>query len=783
MKLVRKAKQRRLMIKRSDFLALCSKRILFLDGAYGTEFFSRGFQGPVELLNIEKPELVRDLHRAYADAGADIILTNTFSANRTKLASLGFEDNFELINRRGVEIARDACGDRIVCGDISSTGTLIQPLGEMPFEKACEIFEEQASVLVDSGVDCILIETMSDIKETKAAILGVREASDKIPLIAHMTFEKNGKSVTGTSVEIFATLMNDLDIDVAGINCTLEPKEMLPVFGELAKYCRKPLCVEPNAGMPALENEKLSYHVLPEEFALYAADFVELGANIVGGCCGTTPEHIRAMTRFLRRQKPRKRDPLKTQYLSSRTSLKLTEPFFVIGERINASGRKKLQREIQQNDFSSVIALADEQEAEGCSALDVNLGIEKLLSKEHFKELVLELDRHSSLPLSFDIQSAEFLEIAMKEYPGRGVINSAFSRKDHLEERIALLKKYGGMLIVLAMEEEIPQSAEERFEVVMKAAAMIQENNFDLERVYFDPLVLPVGAKNDYHTTIETIRLIKGIGLKTSIGLSNLSFGMPDREYINAAFLALCIEAGLDAVIMNTKEKTVMNVLAGALALQNRSLVKSEAPVRDPLIDAIIRGRKEAVMKLIREKLKEENPLYVSQEVLGKAMEEIGKLYANGSIYLPHLVMAAETVQPVFDYLNALFEGGTKKLGKIVFATVYGDVHDIGKKIVASLLRSSGFEVYDIGKNVPASKIIEECIAHKPDILALSAMMTTTVGQVKEIADLLKAKKISIPIIAGGASMNEQLAERFGVKYAKDAIQALELCKEIIYKK
>ncbi|MFN4189778.1 MAG: homocysteine S-methyltransferase family protein [Pseudothermotoga sp.] len=765
---------------RNEFLQMLKERILFLDGAYGTEFFKRGHRGLIELLNVNEPRAVEELQKDYILAGADILLTNTFSANRMKLRAHGFESDLEKINVKAVKIARSVCQGRLVFGDISSTGGFVQPLGEISFDEAYEIFKEQIAILMSAGVDGIIIETMSDLKELKAAVLAVRDLSDDIPLIAHMTFEEDGKSVTGTSVEIFATLMNDLDVDVVGINCSLEPRQMLSVFARLAKYCKKPLSVEPNAGKPFLENGRLSYRTTPEEFAIYMADFVELGANIVGGCCGTGPEHIKFMTKYLRTQKPRKRETIITQCLSSRTILKPIDTFLIIGERINASGRKKLQNQIQQKDFSGLLSLAREQEEEGCMAIDVNFGIEKLLSEEHFQQAIIQLDKYSCLPVSFDVQNLSFLNAAMKEYVGRGLINSAFAREDHLVERIKLLKRYGGLLIVLAMEKDIPKTAEERFQSVLKAVKILEEHNIELDRIYFDPLVLPVGAKNDYHVTLQTIHLISKAGLKTSIGLSNLSFGMPNRENINAAFLALCIENGLNAAILNSKEVLTMGVLRGTLSLQGKELVRVENLSHDPLVDQIIKGQKEQLMNTVQELLKQHDPLYISQQVLAEAMKKIGMLYANGTIYLPHLILAAETVQPAFDYLNNLLGESRIRLGKVLLATVQGDIHDIGKKIVATVLRSGGFEVYDLGKDVPAQKILQECMAYKPDIVGLSAMMTTTVGQVKEVADLLRTQQIEVFLIAGGASMNQQLADRFGVIYAKDAVQALELCKRFV---
>lgn len=769
-------------MKRSEFLKRIEERVLFLDGAYGTELFKRGFRGKlIELLNIEAPETVKKLQQDYITAGADILLTNTFSANRIKLAQYGLEGLIEQINAQAVHIAKSVCkNDQFVFGDMSSTGAFVKPLGEIDFDRAYEIFKEQARLLINAGVDGIIIETMSDLKELKAAVLAVRDVSEEVPLIACMTFEEDGKSVTGTSVEIFATLMNDLDVDVVGINCTLEPKQMLSVFSRLAKYCRKPLCVEPNAGKPVLVENRLVYRTSPEEFAIYMRDFVELGANIVGGCCGTGPEHIKLMRSYVGERKPISRQTVTDQYLSSRTVLKPIKPFLIVGERINATGKKKLQEDIRQMNFSQLVKLAQEQEQEGCGAIDVNLGLEKVLNEAHFKGVINELDRYSSLPLSIDVQTLSFLETCMKEYVGRPILNSATCEGKHLLSRVKLLKRYGGMLIVLCMEKEIPEDSDGRIRLAKKAAEILKAEGIELERVFFDPLVLPVGAKKDHRVTVETIRKLKEMGLNSIIGLSNLSFGLPERENVNAAFLSLCIDAGLSGAILNTKEQTTMNVLRGALTLRGEELVKLDQLEEEPLVSYILKGQREQIMNVVQEMLKDHDPLHISQNVLAKAMERVGQLYATGKIYLPHLLLAAETVQPVFDHLNSLITSEQKKLGTVVLATVQDDIHDIGKKIVATVLRSGGFEVIDLGKNVPAEKILEAVKNIKPDIVGLSAMMTTTVGYVKETADLLRENGIEVFIVAGGASMNQQLAQQFEVYYAKDALEALNLCKRLV---
>nr|WP_232617871.1 dihydropteroate synthase [Thermosipho africanus] len=384
-------------------------------------------------------------------------------------------------------------------------------------------------------------------------------------------------------------------------------------------------------------------------------------------------------------------------------------PFLIIGERINAAGKKKLQEKIKNKDFSKIVELASMQEQEGAHVLDVNLGIEKLLDKSHFSLVVNTLDKIGSLPLSLDIQEFEFMEEALKEYVGRPIINSSTAKKEKLDNAIYLLKRYGGVLVLLTMKDKIPETAKERFEIAKEAVEYLEKNGIERNRILVDPLVLPVGAKKDPKVTVETIELLSKEGLMTSVGLSNLSFGMPNREALNSSFLTLCIDKGLSAAILNTSEKCTMNAIFGTLVLKGKELAKQEILKEDPLVEMILKKKDKELKQEIERLLEEYSPLQISQNILSKAMEHIGELYSKGVIYLPHLILAAETVTPVFEYLNSLLEKNDKqKIGTIIVATVEGDVHDIGKKIVATLFKSSGFNIIDLGKDVPASKILEE---------------------------------------------------------------------------
>lgn len=771
-------------MNRNEFLQLLTERVLLMDGAYGTEFFKRGYQGvPGVALNLRAPEAVEQLQRDYVQAGANILLANTFSANRLKLQELGLAGEFEQINTAAVRIARQAGGERtLVFGDISSTGHFPRPIGEVDFTDILQVYTEQAKILADLGVDGYLVETFSDIKELKAAVLGIRSVTRGLPIIASMTFDASLRCVTGTSVAIFATMFEDLDVDVLGVNCTLGPEMMVPVVRELARFTKKPLFVKPNAGEPVYDGKNLRYTMGPEHFSIYMEDHIDLGANIIGGCCGTSPEHIRLMSRMVQRRRPVKRETAIPEALTSRTIYRAVEPFAIIGERINPASRKHFQEEIVAHNYQTLLHEATSQENEGATLIDLNLGIEKMLTPTHLTEILLELDRYSSPPVAMDIQTDEFLEIALREYPGRPLINSARVTEQSLQNRLALLQKYGGMLILLAMGQEIPETAEERFQKVMEGIAFMEANGISRNRIFADPLVLPFGAAKNPRVALDTVRMLTAAGIKTTLGLSNLSYGLSRRSELNGAFLAQAVGLGLTSAIMNPADDFVRGSLRGALRLRGEERSENKEAVSDnPLTVALLAGDTVAVQTLVEKALESLSPVAVSQTVLGKSMEEIGILYGEGKIYLPHLLLASERSQPIFDYVNNLTGAHRAYRGKVLLATVEGDIHDIGKKIIGTVLRSGGYEVVDLGKDISAGKIVEATRQEAPDILGLSAMMTTTVGRVEEVAALVKEAHLPVKLIAGGASMNRTLAAKFGCDgYASNASEVMELCKRMM---
>lgn len=781
------------MISRAEFSDLLRKKTVLLDGGYGTSFFEMGLGGvPSEKLNLDHPEAVEKLHRDYVLAGADILLTNTFGGNRAKLEESGLAANIEEIHAAAVLLARRAgetAGRRaLVFGDISSTGRLPRPSGDGSFAECREIFREQASLLLSAGCDGLIVETLTDIKEMKAAVIAVRELSSDVPLIAQMAFDAAGTTLTGASVEVFAAVMGDLDVDVLGMNCLVGPAEMLPNLRRLAACTDLFLSVEPNAGDPYFDGEKTIYGTSAVDFSLYTEEFIESGASIIGGCCGTTPAYIRAIAALARDAAPAaKRGRAKPPFprLASRTTVHEIDGFTVIGERINPTGRGQLKDSIRGGDWGLMLEEADAQSREGAHVLDVNFGVEKFFTPESVADAFIALDRATGTPLSLDIQTHELMETALTEYPGRPLVNSSACDEPSLAKKLPLLKKYGGMMILLAMEGDISDSADERMRAIDGALAYAEGMGLSRDRFLIDPLALSLGAGCDHRVSLEVVRRCAERNLFTTIGLSNLSHGMPNRSGINAAFLSQAIAAGLSSAIMNSGDEVVTQTLFGAQLLKTGKLEDrvGDMPL-DPLVAALLSGRKKIVSEMVDGKIAEGmKPLDVSQSFLGGAMEAVGLLYETKKIFLPHILFAAETAFPEFDRLNGMMSGEVATRGKILLSTVEGDIHDIGKNIVGTVLRAGGFEVVDAGKNVSAGMIADAAERHRPDLVGLSAMMTTTVGRVPEVAACLRERGFDVPVLAGGASMNAELADIFGVHYSRDSSSALTLCKELTEKK
>jgi len=770
-------------VTRWELRKILEEKILLLDGAYGTEFMKAGLEKgiPPEILNVENPKMVLDLQKSYVISGADILITNTFGAIPTKLAKHGLENLFEDIVRNAVRIAKKASNGRtLIFGDLGPSGDLPEPIGNANFEIFYENFRKMVEIMLEEGVDGFILETFSDILELKAAVYAVRDLSKDIFLIAHMTFDEKGRTLTGTDPKNFAITFEDLDVDTLGINCSLGPEEMLPVFQELSKYTSKFLSVEPNAGMPQIIKGKTVYPIGPEEFASYADSFWESGVNILGGCCGTTPKHISVLRKTLGKRAPVDKTSKTVFAVTSPSNLVDFEDFVVIGERINPAGRKKLWKAMLAENMSIIEKEAREQVESGAKILDVNFGVEKSVSRDFMKKVVERLP-YVSAPLSLDVQSVELIEELMRVYPGRPLLNSSRVVHKEIEERVKILKKYGGILVILAMEEHVPETFDERKKAIEKALKIIEDLNFDTNRIIIDPIVLSLGSGGKVDDTLKTIEYVKSLGLKTILGLSNISFGLPNRSSYNTAFLVMALERGLDSAIMNPLDDILMKTMEASLViLKRKELPKKKVKTEDEILNVILSGKTEKLLEIVENMInKGTSPMDIIEKHLRPAMEEIGRLYDKGKIFLPQLIMASQTAIPSFEFLENKM--GSQSGDKVfVIATVKGDIHDIGKNIVAAVVRSSGYKVIDLGKDVPNEKIIEAVEKYKPVALGLSAMMTTTVSRIGEIVKELKKKKIKVPVIVGGASLDENLSKELGADfYAKNATDVVKYLKDI----
>ncbi|OQX54365.1 MAG: hypothetical protein B5M53_05905 [Candidatus Cloacimonas sp. 4484_209] len=789
------------MTTKNRLKEILSRKILLLDGAMGTELIKRGygeFPPEIYLLKMKKPIL--DIQKDYVNAGCDILLTATFGANRLKLQKIKAAEKTEEINRIALDIAKKAAGDNVlVAGGMGPTGEMFHPAGKLEFNTAYECFFEQARILNKGGVDLFILETFTDIRELKSAVLAVRDNAPDIFIVANLTFEASGRTLSGTDPVGFALSFKDIDVDALGINCSLGPEGILPIFQELSVVSEKFLCVEPNAGIPEIIDGKPFYNLEPARFVKYSEDFFGFGANIIGGCCGTGPEHIALLADRLKGKKPQKRKIEHIVGISSIDRNVLFSNIFspvVIGERINPTGKKKMTESIEKGDTEIILKEAKKQSKAGASVLDLNLGLESGLSKKYIKKIVAELLGLPGLPIAFDMRSEPLIEAALQEYGGRPLLNSI--TPEDMEKKVSLLKRYGGMAVFLPIGDDgIPKSAEERIKVTLRALAFLKEMGFGADRLLLDPIVMSLATGYDPRITIDTLRLYKSKGFLTVLGLSNISYGLPERVVINAHFLSLCVNNGLDAVIMNPLEKETIFALNLSSVFTGRKELKeflsdvtlnSKARIalkeEDKLFAAILDGEKNKVLTYVKEFIKRMDYTKVIEDLLRPILEKIGELYEKKRIFLPQLILAAESAQVAFGYIERTFKKEKKRReGKVVIATVRGDIHDIGKNIVAMMLKNAGFEVIDLGKDVPTEDIVDEAVKQEADIIGLSALMTTTAIRMQEVIGFVKKKKIKAQVMVGGACVTEKFAKEIGADaYAKDASGAVRIAKELVKK-
>lgn len=804
---------------KKSFLQAIYERVLVLDGAMGTMLQERGLkpgQSPEEL-NLTMPEVVAGVHREYLEAGADIIVTNSFGGSSAKLSHFGLADKLCEINGNAVSIAREVAGDRAyVAASIGPTGRFVEPVGDCTFDEMADIFRQQARPLIEAGADLITLETFLDIKEARAAVIAIREISPDIPVIAMMTFDDNGRSVLGTPPEAAAITMEAVGANIVGSNCGLGVDGIYGILTAMRRVTRLPLIAQANAGLPQLMEGRTIFPGTPEEMTAYHERMLELGVRIIGGCCGTTPAHIRAIRDALaghERSFPTAGPAENVTFLSSRggfTAIGGGNPVAVIGERINPTGKKGFAAELKDKKVSYIRREAVEQAAAGATLLDVNVGAPGIDEPEAMERAVFCVTGATALPLVLDSSNPSALERGLKAADGKVLVNSVSGEEKSLARVLPLVKKYGAAVIGLTLDENgIPESGEERCAVASRILDAVREEGIAARDLIVDCLTLTVSAEQKRAMeTVAALRLVKErLGLNTVLGVSNISFGLPRRPIISSAFFVMAMEAGLDAAIINPKEGAMMDAMRSTMVLLNRdpnaaayidaykaspdaASVGSPEPappqdIRGRLSAAIIAGDRENIVGLVEEGLKEGlSPLQISNEALLPGLEEVGRRFECNRFFLPQVMLSADTMQAAFARLKEEMKGkGFVSMGKILMATVEGDIHDIGKNIVCTLLENHGFEVIDLGKNVAAERIIEAAQSNGVDAVGLSALMTTTMVEMRNVIDKLKEHGLKTFTMVGGAVVTQDYADEIRADlYARDAMEAVAKIKALMGK-
>lgn len=793
---------------------LLKKKVVILDGAMGTELQKQGLPQGVcpEQWCIENPRVLQAIHRQYQNAGADIIYTCTFGANKLKLSQYNLS-KVEKINRDLAWLACEAVnGKTLVAGDIGPTGQFIKPFGDLDFELAVDIFKAQARGLLAGGVDLFVIETMIDIQEARAALIAVKELTDKFTLVT-MTYEKSGITLNGTDPVTALVILQSLGADAVGCNCSRGPEDMLKFISAMKPYAAVPLAAKPNAGIPMLAEGKTIFDMDEKEFASFGKKFVLAGVNMMGGCCGATPEHIARLKKAVGRDKPvlPKREAISVLASARKTVvLDKSAPLVIIGERINPSGKKLFKQELREGRLSLVRKMAFEQAREGARLLDVNVGLEGINEEKTMLSVLGFLSTVSDLPLVIDSSNVKVIEKALRFYPGRALINSISAKKDNLKKLLPLVKKYGAMFILLPLtDKEIPRSFAGRKKIIENVLNEVKKLSIPKENIIIDALVMSIssepGAAEETLKTIEWIS--KTLNGHSVIGLSNVSFSLPGRMWINAAFLAMAQAKGLSLAIANPADSELMNIKRAGdlLTRKDKNAVffirefnklytrekESEPSGTDisPLkkvFNAILEGNREEIKSFIDQSLSSGvAPEKLVKEAMLTAIAEVGDLFDKKKYFLPQLIAGAETMKEAFEYLTPRLKkekAGIKRPAVILLATVKGDIHDIGKNIVGLMLNNHGFKVIDLGKDVSADRIVKEIKKYKPALVGLSALMTTTMVNMKDVIEKAKQAGLTAKFLAGGAVVTKTYAQSIGAEYAKDGVDAVRVVKEIVDK-
>lgn len=785
-----------------DFI---KNNIVYLDGGMGTLLQKSGLQ-PGELperWNISHPEVIKEIHKSYYDSGSNIVNTNTFGANSLKF---GTDELSEIIYHavKNADEARKASSgkqEKFIALDVGPTGKLLKPLGDLDFEDAVKAFAEVISLGVKYGVDLIKIETMNDSYETKAAVLAAKENSD-LPIIVTNAYGENGRLMTGADPAVMAAMLEGMGVDAIGANCSLGPKQLMGVMDELLNYCSVPVAFKPNAGLPKSDGKVTYYDVDAEEFAQDIKLAVSNGVRIVGGCCGTTPEYIKKVCELTRDIRPKEIEKKTYSVCTSyNKAVFFGEKPILIGERINPTGKKRFKQALLENDIGYILQEAVNQQAKGVHVLDVNVGLPGIDEAQMLTNSVCELQCVTDLPLQIDSSDPVAMESALRRYNGKAMINSVNGKEENLNAIFPLVKKYGGFVVALTLDEKgIPSTVDGRMKIARKILLTAALYGINKKDIIFDPLAMTVSAdKMSAVTTLETVKKItEQLGCNTSLGVSNVSFGLPSRDLVNAAFFTTAMENGLSAAIMNPYSERMMeayysfNVVKGLdencmdfINFASRQEVQPTAKQESSLTlkEAIEKGLKEKASEITTAMLGNSAPLDIVNAHVIPALDNVGKRFEEKKLFLPQLLMSAEAAKASFEVIKATMsaDGSSVKKGSIVIATVHGDIHDIGKNIVKLLLENYGYNVIDLGKNVPPETVLKAVTDNHAPLVGLSALMTTTVPAMEETVKLIKENAPWCKTVVGGAVLTQDYADKIGAnKYAADAMETVRYAESVI---
>lgn len=806
---------------REEFRNLIQGHPVYFDGATGSNLQKAGMPVGVcpEQWILQHENVLYELQKEYVAAGSNIILAPTFSGNRIKLQEYGLGEQIAEINHKLVLLSKKAAdGKAYVAGDMTMTGQQLYPMGDLKFEELVSIYKEQVGYMLEADVDLFFVETMMSLAETRAAVIAIKECCD-LPIVTSMTYNEDGRTLYGTDPTTAVVVLQSLGVDAVGVNCSTGPKQLVPIVEQMREVADVPILAKPNAGLPELVDGETIYSMQAEEFAEAGAALIEAGAQFLGGCCGTTPKHIKALveqTASLSVQPVIQHH--KSLLSSERKTLELdiNGRFMVIGERINPTGKKKLQAELREGSLDMVLEMAESQEENGADILDINMGTNGIDEKAMLLEAVLQVSQSVNLPLCIDSSHVDIIEAALRIYPGRALINSISLEKEKFERLLPIARKYGAMFILLPLSDEgLPKDMEEKKRIIHTILKKALELGIPKEDIIVDGLVATVGANaNAAVETLETIRYCKEeLHLLTSCGLSNISFGLPNRIFINSAFLTMAIQNGLSMAIANPSQELLMNAAFASDLLLNkdganfayieRMNEKGEFTVaskekkdsaaggaagsnqsQNPVYQAVLKGNKEKVVSLVKQELeKGETPDAIINDHLITAINDVGELFNQQKYFLPQLIASAETMKTAIEYVEPMLKDGkdSEEKATVVIATVEGDIHDIGKNLVALMLKNYGYRVIDLGKDVPADVVVETAIKEDADIIGLSALMTTTMMRMKDVVLLAKEKQVKAKIVIGGAVITESFAQEIGADgYSKDAADCVKLVQRLL---